>query len=133
LDTVSVGTLRVLVVEDNPVNRRVFTHYLSSMGHVVTTASDGQEALSELGSAEYDIVFLDVQMPKLDGIEVVRRLRAGECGQRAATLPVVALTAYAMASDRERFLEAGMTGYLSKPVSMEALQTAISKYATSSG
>jgi CheY-like chemotaxis protein len=60
---------------------------------------------------------------------VVRRLRAGECGENAAKLPVVALTAYAMASDRERFLHAGMTGYLSKPVSMEALQASIAQYA----
>jgi len=130
--TLTLGTLRVLVVEDNPVNRRVFTHYLTSMGHFVTTASDGQEALSQLGSAEYDIVLLDVQMPKLDGIEVVRRLRAGECGKRAANLPVVALTAYAMASDRERFLQAGMNGYLSKPVSMEALRASMAKYAKQS-
>ena len=125
----AMGPLRVLVVEDNPVNRRMFTHFLVSMGHVVTTASDGQEALKKLGSADFDLVLLDVQMPKLDGIEVVRRLRAGECGEKAAKLPVVALTAYAMASDRERFLQAGMTGYLSKPVGMDALQAAIARYA----
>jgi PAS domain S-box-containing protein len=128
--SLSPSPLRVLVVEDNPVNLRVFTHFLASMGHLVTTASDGLEALTQLGSTEFDLVFLDVQMPKLDGIEVVRRLRAGECGKRAEKVPVVALTAYAMASDRERFLQAGMTGYLSKPVSMDALQAAIVKYAS---
>jgi PAS domain S-box-containing protein len=122
-------SMRVLVVEDNPVNRHVFEDFLSSLGHSVTTASDGEQALKRLRESSFDLALMDVQMPVLDGVEVVRRLRAGQCGPGAATMPVVALTAYALAGDRERFLQAGMTGYLAKPVSLAALEQTVQAYA----
>ncbi len=121
--------MRVLVAEDNPVNRHVFTEFLSSLGHAVTTAEDGAEALEKLSQATFDLVFMDVQMPRVDGLEAVRRIRAGECGADKAEVPVVALTAYAMSGDRERFLHAGMSGYLPKPVSLNALQQTLAEYA----
>jgi CheY-like chemotaxis protein len=121
--------LRVLVAEDNPVNRHVFTEFLSSLGHAVTTAEDGAEALEKLTQETFDLVFMDVQMPRVDGLQAVRRLRGGECGADRARIPVVALTAYAMSGDRERFLEAGMSDYLPKPVSLNALQQTLAEYA----
>jgi len=121
--------LRVLVAEDNPVNRHVFTEFLSSLGHAVTTAEDGAEALEKLTQMTFDLVFMDVQMPRVDGLQAVRRLRDGECGADKARIPVVALTAYAMSGDRERFLEAGMSDYLPKPVSLNALQQTLTEYA----
>jgi len=120
--------LSVLVAEDNPVNRHVFESFLASLGHAPQVAADGLEALELLRANAFDLVLMDVQMPRLDGLEVVARMRSGECGESAARLPVLALTAYAMAGDRERFLKAGMDGYLSKPVTLDALQAAIERY-----
>ncbi|MFP5222783.1 MAG: PAS domain S-box protein [Acidobacteriota bacterium] len=121
-------SLSVLVAEDNPVNRHVFESFLVSLGHRARVAADGLEALDLLRSDSFDLVLMDVQMPKLDGLEVVVRMRSGECGEAAARLPVIALTAYAMAGDRERFLKAGMSEYLSKPVTLDALQAAVARY-----
>ena len=121
-------SLSVLVAEDNPVNRLVFESFLVALGHRPRVAADGQEALELLRGSVFDLVLMDVQMPKLDGIEVVARMRSGACGPAASRLPVIALTAYAMAGDRDRFLKAGMDGYLSKPVSLDALQAAVSRY-----
>ncbi|KAF0235270.1 MAG: two-component hybrid sensor and [Desulfovibrionaceae bacterium] len=120
--------LSVLVAEDNPVNRHVFESFLASLGHSPQVAADGLEALELLRANAFDLVLMDVQMPRLDGVEVVARMRSGECGEAAARLPVLALTAYAMAGDRERFLQAGMDGYLSKPVTLDALQAAVARY-----
>jgi signal transduction histidine kinase/DNA-binding NarL/FixJ family response regulator len=123
------GPARVLVVEDNPFNLHVFEGFLREMGHQVTTATNGRQALDLLGLQTFDLVLMDVQMPEMDGVEAVRRLRQGECGEAAKALPVIALTAYAMAGDRERFLQAGMTDYLSKPVSLERLSEVVSRHA----
>ena len=120
--------LSVLVAEDNPVNRHVFESFLASLGHSPQVAADGLEALELVRANTFDLVLMDVQMPRLDGVEVVARMRSGECGEAAARLPVLALTAYAMAGDRERFLQAGMDGYLSKPVTLDALQAAVARY-----
>lgn len=123
------GPARVLVAEDNPFNRHVFEEFLTSMGHRVTAVSDGSEALEALRAQPFDLVLMDVQMPGMDGVEVVGRLRKGLCGARAASLPVIALTAYSMAGDRERFIEAGMTDYLSKPVTLDRLGETVARYA----
>jgi signal transduction histidine kinase/DNA-binding response OmpR family regulator len=123
------GTVKILVAEDNTVNRHVFREYLASQGYSVTCANDGRQVLEALSREPFDLVFMDVQMPEIDGLEAVRRLRAGQCGEAAAATPVVALTAYAMSGDRERFLEAGMSGYLPKPVPLDQLQAAVLEFA----
>ncbi|MBI4806649.1 MAG: PAS domain S-box protein [Desulfovibrio sp.] len=122
-----VRSARVLVAEDNDFNRIVIEEYMALLGHQVTSVPDGQAALDFLRDNQFDIVFLDVQMPYLNGLEVVRRIRSGECGERTVDIPVVALTAYAMQGDRERFLASGMTGYLSKPVSLGDVQSEIAR------
>jgi len=121
--------LDILVAEDNPHNRHVFKEFLTSLGHTVRAAGDGEEALRFFAEQPFDLAFMDVQMPRMDGLEAVRRLRAGDCGARAAATPVVALTAYAMSGDRERFLDAGMTDYLAKPLKLEALSAAVARHA----
>ena len=121
--------LSLLVAEDNPVNRHVFTEFLTSLGHQVLQAQDGLQALEQMAKHQFDLVFMDVQMPHMDGLEAVRRLRAGKCGEAAARTPVVALTAYAMSGDRERCVQAGMNGYLAKPITLNALEAAVSEYA----
>ena len=109
---------RVLVAEDNAVNRELIRELLESRGCEVSEARDGEEALQVLGQSRPDILLLDIGMPKLDGFGVVQRIRATP---PLADLPVLAVTAYAMRGDREKVLEAGFDGYLSKPINAAAL------------
>jgi two-component system sensor histidine kinase/response regulator len=104
---------RVLVVEDHPVNRELARELLTQAGLEVSEAQNGIEALERLESERYDAVLMDVQMPDMDGLECVRIVRERPS---LAALPVVAMTAHAMLGDRERFLEAGMSDYVAKPI-----------------
>ncbi len=114
---------RILVADDHPVNRMVVRIFLSPHGYDVVEAHDGQHALTKLEQQAFDLVLMDAHMPVMDGIETVRRIRAS--GQSWARLPVIALTADAMPGDRDRYLGAGMNGYLAKPVEHIALVRAI--------
>ena len=115
--------LRILLVEDEPDNQALALQMLGRLGHRADVASDGLEALERLEQHAYDLVLMDVMMPRLDGLETTRRLRRG---LPAAEQPrVIALTARALRSDREACLSAGMDGYLSKPVRMDALAEAL--------
>jgi signal transduction histidine kinase/ActR/RegA family two-component response regulator len=125
--------LHILLAEDNALNRSFFEEFLESLGHKVRPVEDGQEALDTLSLQDFDLVLMDVQMPRVSGLDATRRIRAGECGPRAATVPIVALTASAMKGDRERLLEAGMNHYLAKPVPLDALQDAVEIFARSQG
>lgn len=108
------GGVRILVVEDNHVNQKVVTAVLRKRGFTIELANDGQEALQKLEtSGSFDLVLMDVQMPVLDGLEATRLIRKEA---RWNSLPIVAMTAHAMNGDKERCLEAGMNGYISKPV-----------------
>jgi CheY-like chemotaxis protein len=109
------GGLRILLAEDEPVNRIYTVRALQKLGHRVETAADGREALAMLGREPYDLVLMDIQMPRLNGLEATRLIRSGQVPGLSPTIPVVALTAYAMDSDRERGLEAGMDEYVTKP------------------
>ncbi|HET6842955.1 MAG TPA: response regulator [Candidatus Angelobacter sp.] len=123
------GTLRVLLVEDNPVNQMLVTRLLRKKGHLVEVAGNGHEALSALQKEGYDLVFMDVQMPEMDGLEATAAIREQE-RQRGEehTLPIIALTAHAMKGDQDRCLAAGMNGYLSKPIRPEELDAILQKY-----
>ncbi len=113
--------LRVLLAEDNQVNRLFLKHFLIEAGCEVKLAGSGGEVLELLGQGPADLVLMDIQMPEMDGTEATRRIRAGEAGEAARRLPVVALTAYSMKGDKERFLSAGLDDYVSKPVDVEEL------------
>ncbi len=106
------GGVRILVVEDNPVNQRVARRLLETMGAEVTLANNGQEGLDRWNEDLFDVVFMDCQMPVMDGFEATQAIRARESGRRT---PIVAMTANAMAGDRERCLEVGMDDYIAKP------------------
>jgi signal transduction histidine kinase/DNA-binding response OmpR family regulator len=108
--------LRVLVAEDNPVNQTVVKRMLEKMGHTVTIAPNGKDALSRLRAGSFDVVFMDVQMPEMDGLTATRKIRESE-QSTGVHIPIVAMTAHAMKGDKERCLESGMTAYISKPVS----------------
>jgi PAS domain S-box-containing protein len=122
--TPALPPLRVLLAEDNAVNQKFVGRLLQRGGHAVTVAADGRQALDALAAREFDLVLMDVQMPDLDGLEATRGLRAAE-GRTGRHVPVIALTAHAMTGDRERCLEAGMDGYLVKPVEPRALWEAV--------
>ena len=111
--------LRVLVAEDNQVNQLITRRFLDKLGAQCTMTENGREAVAAAASAPFDAILMDIQMPGLDGIAATRRIRALDSA--AADLPIVALTANAMEGDRERYLDAGMDGYISKPVTLEAI------------
>jgi signal transduction histidine kinase/ActR/RegA family two-component response regulator len=106
---------RILVAEDNRVNQLLIERLLARENHIVTMVSNGREAIEALHSSTFDIVLMDVQMPEMDGFETVARWREREASL-GVRLPVVAMTAHAMSGDREKCLEAGMDGYVSKPI-----------------
>ncbi len=112
---------RVLLVEDNLVNQQVATAMLSQLGIQVESVQNGREALNRLSAEPFDLVFMDVQMPVLDGLEATHRYRALETRTGRARLPIIALTAHALSGDKERCREAGMDDYLSKPVAFDEL------------
>jgi two-component system, sensor histidine kinase len=110
--------LRILVAEDNEINRRVALRLLEAMGHQVDVALDGEQAVAAVERMAYDLVLMDCQMPKLDGYAATRAIRQLERGRR---IPIVAMTANAMAGDRQLCLDAGMDEFLAKPVSKRQL------------
>jgi PAS domain S-box-containing protein len=116
---------RVLVVEDDMVNRLAVCKLLEKCGHEVVAVSDGRQAVEELCNNSYELILMDIQMPVMGGVDATKAIRNGEAGKDKKDIPIIALTAYAMAGDREKFLAAGMNGYLAKPMGMDELTTAI--------
>jgi PAS domain S-box-containing protein len=110
------GNLRLLLAEDNPANQAVATMLLAKMGFLVDVASHGGQVLAKLAERPYDAVLMDCQMPVLDGYETTRRIRSGAVKGLNPRIPIVALTAYAMPEDRVKCLQAGMDGYVTKPI-----------------
>jgi CheY-like chemotaxis protein len=118
---------RILLAEDNIVNQRVAVRILEKAGHMVVVARSGSEALQALESQEFDVVFMDVQMPDMDGLEATAIIRRME-ESTGKHLPIVAMTAHAMTGDRERCLASGMDGYLSKPIHAQDLLKLVNQY-----
>jgi len=112
---------RILLAEDDILNRKSLAHFLTIKGHEMLFAANGIEVLSALEKNQFDIVLMDVQMPNMDGIEATRRIRSSLSGKFDPQIPIIALTAYAMSGDRENFIEAGMNDYVSKPVDIDLL------------
>jgi CheY-like chemotaxis protein len=112
-------------VEDEAINRLAIVNTLHKLGYGVGQAANGQEALDLLAREPFDVVFMDIQMPVMSGLEATRRIRASEAGPVDPRIPIVALTACAMASDREKFLAAGMDDYIAKPLDFEDLERII--------
>jgi len=126
------GHFRILLVEDNVVNQKLAVRLLEQMGHQVALASNGAEACEALCAATYDIVLMDLQMPVMGGLEATCKIRERELlsGQH---VPIVAMTAHAAAQDEKRCLEAGMDGYLTKPIRREVLRKEIDRAVTQNG
>lgn len=124
----SRSQLRVLVAEDSPTNRLIVVKLLERRGYEVVAAKDGIEAIEAWASNSFDVILMDVQMPRKDGLAATQEIRAAEAGTRQH-IPIIALTAHALAGDRERCLEAGMDDYLTKPLRFEDLITALGRLA----
>jgi len=112
--------LRILLAEDNEINRLVAVRMLERMGHAVAVAINGKEALSAVEKHAFDLILMDVQMPEMDGLEATKAIREFE-KNTGKHLPIVAMTAYSMKGDKERFLESGMDGYIRKPINSAEL------------
>jgi PAS domain S-box-containing protein len=122
--------LRVLLVEDEPSNQFPVMKFLEQAGHEPTLAENGSQALEILSRRDFDIILMDIQMPVMDGVEATRAIRESRHLGDRRDIPIIALTAYAMSGDREKFLSMGMNGYLSKPVTMADIARAIDEALT---
>jgi CheY-like chemotaxis protein len=116
---------RVLVVEDNEKNMKLFRDVLQAKGYSPIEATSGEQAVELAAEHTPDLILMDVQLPGMDGLEALEHIRSDE---RTASIPVVALTAQAMAGDRERFLEHGFDGYISKPVDVMEFIATVARY-----
>jgi CheY-like chemotaxis protein len=121
-------TGRILLVEDNAVNREIALVMLEELGVSVCTAGDGSEALARATQERFDLILMDCQLPEMDGFEATRRIRAHALASNLPHVPIVALTANAIRGDRERCIDAGMDDYLSKPFRREDLHGAIRRW-----
>ncbi|MCD6292323.1 MAG: response regulator, partial [Deltaproteobacteria bacterium] len=119
--------LRVLLVDDNQVNIKVGSKMLAKLGISCTTASNGLEALAALGAAYYDVVFMDIQMPEMDGYETTKQIRSRTTTTINPRITIIAMTAHAAKSDKDRCLAAGMNDFLTKPVRLEQLNEVLSR------
>ena len=118
----------ILLGEDSRVNQLVAIAMLRKMGHQVEAVENGLEALHKLKENDYDLVFMDCQMPEVDGYQATRSLRSPGSGVRNTRIPVIAMTANAMVGDREKCLAAGMDDYIAKPIRVEEVISALNKW-----
>lgn len=119
---------RLLLAEDNLLNQQVAVELLQDAGYEVEVAQNGEEAVRMVGEQAYDAVLMDMEMPVMDGITATRRIREDE---RFTSLPILAMTANAMAGDRERCLEAGMNDHVAKPIDPEGLLRTVERWVAS--
>ncbi len=116
-------SMKVLVVEDNPLNMELVVEILNSKGHIAHEAIDGEEGLKKLETETYDLILMDIELPGKDGIEVTSIIKS-----KNKNVPVIALTSYAMKGDRERFLAVGFDGYMSKPIDVSEFLKKLENY-----
>jgi len=117
---------RVLVVEDNDMNMQLVEYLLEEGGVDIVKATSGEEALSiTRGGQAFDLILMDIHLPGMDGLSVVRAMKTDD---KTARVPILALTAHAMRGDKDRFLEAGCDGYISKPIDVKTFMSSIEQY-----
>ena len=117
---------RVLVVEDNEMNMQLVEYLLEEGGYQIVKAASGEEALSTARNGEpVDLILMDIHLPGIDGLSVIREMKSDP---HTGAIPILALTAHAMRGDRDRFLEAGCDGYISKPIDVKTFLTSIRSY-----
>ena len=125
---VANGESRVLLVEDEHTSQLVIGAQIASLGYPYDVAANGHEALSALEKTDYALILMDCDMPELDGLEATRRIRATEDTRGRSKTPIIALTAHVFEESRESSIEAGMDGFLAKPLSIDKLAAALEKW-----
>jgi len=121
----TIKSLNVLIAEDNELNQKLITRLVQNKGHKITMAENGKEAIEMLRKDTFDLILMDIQMPEMDGIEATKFIRADKSGDFNSKIPIVAVTAYAFAEDRERCYNAGMNDFISKPINYDKLQSVL--------
>jgi CheY-like chemotaxis protein len=116
--------MRILVAEDDLINQKIIGALLQKLGYEVTIASNGKQAVDAFVTQEFDLIFMDIQMPECDGFEATRLIREEE-QRKGKHVPIIACTAHAMVGYRERCLASGMDGYVTKPINRQTLKDAI--------
>ncbi|MFY9200512.1 MAG: response regulator [Methanosarcina flavescens] len=116
---------KILIVEDNPMNMELIMDLLELYGHNITKAEDGIKALERLAEEKFDLILLDIQLPKMDGLEVLDRIKKNPA---TVDIPVIAVTAHAMKGSEEHFIEMGCVDYVSKPIDIHKFRALIGKY-----
>jgi len=119
---------RILVVEDNDMNMQLVEYLLEEGGFDILKATSGEEALEVTSKTVPDLILMDIHLPGMDGLSVVREMKGNE---RTSEVPILALTAHAMRGDRDRFLEAGCDGYISKPIDVKTFVPSIERFLSS--
>ncbi len=119
--------LKVLLAEDNEVNAMIATSFFEKLGHAVVHASDGREVLASVSGEPFDLVFMDVEMPEMDGLEAARRIRDGETGEENRRIPIIAMTAHVLTEFREKCEAAGMNDFVAKPVDFHEISAVIER------
>jgi hypothetical protein len=122
--------VRILLVEDNPINRKLVIRLLQKSGYLADAVNTGLKAIQKVKSTHYDLILMDIQMPELDGIETTRRIRGSSQGATAVDVPIIALTAHAIKGDRDKCLNAGMNDYMSKPFDILKFAEIIARWLT---
>jgi len=118
----------ILIAEDDMVSKTALQTILRKAGYKITSVENGAEVLRELKKNSFDLILMDIQMPIMDGVEAAKAIRSGKAGKDNTSIPIVALTAFAMSGDKETFLDAGMNGYLAKPVDIGDVNDLISEF-----
>jgi CheY-like chemotaxis protein len=117
----------ILVVEDNRINQKVLSHQLMNLGYAIEVAENGAEAVAKIKARRYDLIFMDVQMPVMDGFQATQEIR--NLGEDSSSIPIVAVTANAFQSEKEKCFSLGMDDYLSKPVDKDRLRETLDRWA----
>lgn len=123
----AITGLKVLLAEDDSTSKLVTARMLELSGNQLQAVENGEQVLVKLREEHFDLVLMDVQMPVLDGVETTKAIRLGKVGESNKEIPIIATTAYAMAGDKEKFIQAGMNDHLTKPLEITALQTVLSR------
>jgi CheY-like chemotaxis protein len=121
----STDTLNVLVAEDNPVNAQLFSRMFKKLGHNVTLANDGSVAINTLSERSFDVIFMDIEMPHLNGLEATKIIREGTLGEGVRDIPIVALTAHVLEEVESKCKQVGMNAFLTKPTRINDLISVI--------
>ncbi len=124
---IEIKPLNILLAEDYIINQKVATTYFKNKGHQVTIANNGKEAIARLSEQDYDVIFMDIQMPEMDGIEATKTIRQTTNKKIDNQIPIIAMTALTIKDDREKLLDAGMNEYISKPINFNEIDLVLSR------